>query len=77
MSSKLELLKQCITELEAENAELKKENTEIPDLERKLAEIPILKRAELKHRIAKVLKMTEEERTRCGVENAKFKTRIE
>ncbi|GBB86839.1 hypothetical protein RclHR1_13290007 [Rhizophagus clarus] len=36
MSSELELLKQRITELEAENTELKKENTEIPDLRNKL-----------------------------------------
>ncbi|KAF0410770.1 hypothetical protein F8M41_008268 [Gigaspora margarita] len=86
MSSELDLLKQRITELEAENAELRKENTEIPDLRRKLAEIPDLRRkisefdaerAELKRRIAEALKMTEEERTRRGVENAKLKARIE
>ncbi|CAG8845887.1 4587_t:CDS:1, partial [Gigaspora margarita] len=38
MSSELELLKQRITELEAENAEFRKENTEIPDLRRKISE---------------------------------------
>ncbi|CAG8720948.1 4167_t:CDS:2, partial [Cetraspora pellucida] len=86
MSSKLKLLKQRITELEADNAELRKEYTEIPDLRRKLAEIPDLRRkisefdaerAELKRRIAEALKMTEKERTRRGVENAKLKARIE
>ncbi|CAG8855564.1 6019_t:CDS:1, partial [Gigaspora margarita] len=38
MSSELELLKQCITKLEAENAKLRKKNTEIPDLRRKISE---------------------------------------
>ena len=37
MSSELEVLKQRITELEAENAELRKENTEIRDLRIKLS----------------------------------------
>ncbi|PKK74852.1 hypothetical protein RhiirC2_774321 [Rhizophagus irregularis] len=37
MSSELELLKQRITELEAENAELRKENTVIHDLRIKLS----------------------------------------
>ena len=37
MSSELELLKQRITELEAENTELRKENTEIPYLRNKLS----------------------------------------
>ena len=47
VSSKLESLKQRITKLEAENAELRKENTEIPYLRNKLsvsdAEIAVLK----------------------------------
>ncbi|CAG8845956.1 21055_t:CDS:1, partial [Gigaspora margarita] len=38
MSSEFKLLKQRITELEAENAELRKENIEIPDLRRKISE---------------------------------------
>ncbi|RGB32390.1 hypothetical protein C1646_706788 [Rhizophagus diaphanus] len=65
MLSELELLRQRIRELEAKNAE-------IPDLRRKIsmfdAEI-----AELKRRIAEVLRMTEEERTRHDVENAKLR----
>ncbi len=56
MLSELELLKQHITELEAENVELKKENTVIPDLRIKLsvfdAEV-----AELKYRNVKVLRV--------------------
>ena len=69
MSSKLEVLKQRIIELEAENAE-------IPDLKRKISEFNA-ERAELKRRIAEVLRMTEEERTRRNAENAKLKARIE
>ncbi|CAG8743516.1 6017_t:CDS:2, partial [Gigaspora rosea] len=76
MASELEVLKQRITELEAENAELRKENTEIPDLRRKLVEIPDLRRkisvfdaerAELMRIIAETLKMTKEERMRRAV----------
>ncbi len=48
MSSELELLKQRITEFKAENAELRKENTMIPDFKIKLsvfdAEVAELKR---------------------------------
>src|SRR6266542_2099068 len=68
MSSELEVLKQRIIELEAENAE-------IPDLRRKISEFDA-ERAELKHRIVEVLRMTEKERTRCNAENAKLKARI-
>ncbi|CAG8794431.1 22555_t:CDS:1, partial [Gigaspora margarita] len=76
MSSELELLKQHITELEAENAELGKENIEIPDLRRKFLEF-YGERAELMHGIAEALKMTKEERMRHAVENAKLKARIQ
>ena len=69
MSSELELLKQRITELEAENAE-------IPDLRRKISEFDA-ERAELKRRIAEALRMTEEEKTRRDAENAKLKVKIE
>ncbi|CAB4391238.1 unnamed protein product [Rhizophagus irregularis] len=54
-TSELELLRQRIRELEAENAEM-------PDLRRKISEFDAEK-TELKHRIAEALKMTEEERT--------------
>ncbi|CAG8512332.1 19454_t:CDS:1, partial [Gigaspora rosea] len=63
MSSELELLKQHITELEAENAELRKENIEIPDLRRKISEF-YSERAELMCIIAATLKMTKEGRAR-------------
>ncbi len=68
MSSKLEILKQHITELEAKNAEFRKDNTEISDLRRKFTEIPDLKkkvsefdakRAKFKRRIVKALRLTE------------------
>ncbi|GBC44149.2 hypothetical protein GLOIN_2v1761214 [Rhizophagus irregularis DAOM 181602=DAOM 197198] len=68
-TSELELLRQRIRELEAENAEM-------PDLRRKISEFDAEK-TELKHRIAEALKMTEEERTRRDAENAKHKARIE
>ncbi|RGB22688.1 hypothetical protein C1646_775690 [Rhizophagus diaphanus] len=76
MSSELEVLKQHITELEAENveiAELRKENT---DLRMEFANFEA-ERIELKRRIAEILRMTEKERTRCVAKNAKLKTRIE
>ncbi|GBB86236.1 hypothetical protein RclHR1_12680002 [Rhizophagus clarus] len=76
MSSKLELLKQRITELEAENAKLRKENTVILKLRNKLsvfeAEI-----TELKHRNAETLRLNEEYNERRDAKNAKLKTRIE
>ncbi|PKC55311.1 hypothetical protein RhiirA1_542569 [Rhizophagus irregularis] len=82
MSSELELSKQRITELEAENveiAELRKENAELrkenTDFRMKFANFEA-ERAELKRRIAETLRMTEEERTRRDAENAKLKARI-
>src|SRR5581483_10554844 len=69
MASELEVLKQRIIELEAENAK-------IPDLRRKISEFDA-ERAEFKRRIAKALRTTEEERTRRVTENAKLKARIE
>ncbi len=68
MSSKFEVLKQHIIELETENAK-------IPDLRRKISEFDA-ERAELKRRITKVLKMIEEERTKRNAENVKLKVRI-
>ena len=83
MSSELELLKQRITELEAENvviAELRKENAELrkenTDFRMKFVNFKA-ERAELKRKIAETLRMTEEERTRLVAENAKLKARIE
>ncbi|RGB21799.1 hypothetical protein C1646_777229, partial [Rhizophagus diaphanus] len=82
MSTELELLKQRITELEAENveiAELRKENVELrkenTDLKTKFANFEA-ERAELKCRIAETLRMTEEERTKRDAENAKLRARI-
>ena len=83
MPSELELLKQRITELEAENVEiveLRKENAELrkenTDFRMKFANFEA-ERAELKRRIAETLRITEEERTRRVAENAKLKARIE
>ncbi|PKC02704.1 hypothetical protein RhiirA5_363881 [Rhizophagus irregularis] len=72
MSFELKLLKQRITELEAENTELKKENPEIPYLRNKLSEI-----AELKCRNIEFLKTKKEYNERRDAENAKLKARIE
>src|SRR6266496_6592804 len=69
MSSELEVLKQRIIELEAENAE-------IPDLRKKVSEFDA-ERAELKYKIAKTLKSTEETSKWRDAENAKLKARIE
>ena len=69
MSSELEVLKQRIIELEAENAE-------IPDLRRKISEFDA-ERAELKRRIAKALRVTEEDNKRHDAVNTKPKARIE
>ncbi|CAB4396152.1 unnamed protein product [Rhizophagus irregularis] len=83
MSSKLKLLKQRITELEAKNveiAELKKENAELrkenTDFRMKFANFEA-ERAKLKRKIAETLRMTEEERTRRDAENVKLKATIE
>jgi hypothetical protein len=75
MLFKFELLKQCIIELEAENTELRKENTVISDLKNKLS-IFNTKRAEFKYRIAKALRITEKKRTKYIAKNAKLKARI-
>jgi hypothetical protein len=82
MSSELELLKQRITEFKAENVEiakLRKENAELrkenTDFRMKFANFEI-KRTELKCRIAKILRITEKEKTRHIAKNAKLKARI-
>src|SRR5438270_11335775 len=76
MSSELELLKQRITELEAENAELRKENTEIRDLRFKLS-VSDAEIAELKRRNAETLRSNAEYNERRDAENAKLRTGIE
>ena len=76
MSSELELLKQRITELEAENAELRKENTEIRDLRFKLS-VSDAEIAELKHRNAETLRSNAEYNESRDAENAKLRARIE
>src|ERR1700722_564488 len=68
MSSELELLRQRISELEAENAE-------IPDLRRKISYFDA-ERSELKRRIAEALRTTEEERIRRDAENTELKSRV-
>src|SRR5271154_3979261 len=59
MSSELELLKQRITELEAENTELRKENTEIPYLRNKLS-VSDAEIAEIKAEVVKLRDNNEE-----------------
>src|SRR6266536_3505690 len=76
MSSELELLKQRITELEAENTELRKENTEIPYLRNKLS-VSDAEIAELKRRNIEFLRANKEYNERRDAENAKLKARIE
>ena len=76
MSSELELLKQHITELEAENAELRKENTEIRDLRIKLS-VSDAEIVELKRRNAETLRSNAEYNERRDAENAKLRARIE
>src|SRR3989440_4967247 len=75
MSSELEVLKQRIIELEAENAE-------IPDLRRKLS-VSDAEIAELKHRNAKFLRANKEynerrdaEITKLRAENVEFRDRL-
>ncbi|PKB91801.1 hypothetical protein RhiirA5_508492, partial [Rhizophagus irregularis] len=76
MSSELELLKQRITELEAENveiAELRKENT---DLRNKLS-VSDAEIAELKRSNNEFLRANRKYNERRDAENAKLKARIE
>ncbi|RGB21698.1 hypothetical protein C1646_777474 [Rhizophagus diaphanus] len=75
MSSELELLKQRITELEAENTELRKENTEIPYLRNKLS-VSDAEIAELKRSNIEFLRANEEYNERRDAKNAKLKTGI-
>src|SRR6266498_3601778 len=72
MSSELESLKQRITELEAENRELRKENTEIPYLKNKLS-VSDVEIAELKRRNIKFLRANEEYNERRDADNAKLR----
>ena len=79
MSSKLEVLKQRITELEsknvkleAENAELRKENTEISYLRNKLS-VSDAEIAELKRRNIEFLRANEEYNERHDADNAKLR----
>ena len=76
MPSELEVLKQRITELEAVNTELRKENTEIPYLRNKLS-VSDAEIAELKRRNIEFLRANEEYNERRDAENAKLKARIE
>src|SRR6266496_3777141 len=76
MLSELEVLKQRITELEAENAELRKENTEIPYLRNKLS-VSDAEIAELKRSNIEFLRANEEYNERRDAENAKLRAGIE
>jgi len=75
MSSELELLKQRITELEAENTELRKENTEIPYLRNKLS-VSDAEIAELKRRNIEFLRANEEYNERRDAKVKKLETRL-
>src|SRR6266542_5559604 len=81
MSSKLEVLKQRITELEsknvkleAENAELRKENTEISYLRNKLS-VSDAEIAEFKRRNIEFLRANEEYNERRDADNAKLRAK--
>ena len=82
MSSELESLKQRITELEAENAEIpdlkrkiSKFDTERIDLRRKLS-VSDAEIAELKRRNIEFLRANEEYNERRDVDNAKLRLRM-
>src|ERR1044072_6834221 len=75
MTSELESLKQRITELEAENAELRKGNTEIRDLRIKLS-ISDAEIAELKRMRTEVLRANGEYNEMRDTEIAKLKAEI-
>src|SRR5439155_16443865 len=72
MSSELELLKQRIIELEAENAELRKEITEISYLRNKLS-VSDAEIAELKRRNIEFQRANKEYNERRDAENAKLR----
>ncbi|CAG8675803.1 7743_t:CDS:2, partial [Ambispora gerdemannii] len=69
-------LRELNAKLLAEIVELRKENAEIPDLKRKLAEFESEK-VELKARLAEALSQAVEESKRRDAEIAELKTRIE
>jgi hypothetical protein len=71
MSSELELMKQRITELEVENAELRKENTVIRDLRIKLS-VSDAEIAELKRRNAETLRSNAEYNERRDAKEKKL-----
>ena len=75
MTSELEVLRQRIIELEAENAELRKVNTEIRDLRFKLS-VSDAEIAELKRRNAETLRSNAEYNERRDAENANLRARI-
>ncbi|PKK55524.1 hypothetical protein RhiirC2_858978, partial [Rhizophagus irregularis] len=72
MSTELEVLKQRITELEAENVELRKENTEISYLRNKLS-VSDAEIAELKRSNIEFLRANKEHNERRDAENAKLR----
>ncbi|CAB4406106.1 unnamed protein product [Rhizophagus irregularis] len=72
MLSELKAENNEIVELRKENAKLKKENT---DFRMKFANFEA-ERAELKHKIAKILRMIEKERTKYNAKNVKLKVTI-
>ena len=75
MSSELEVLKQRITELEAENTEHRKENTEIPYLRNKFS-VSDAEIAELKRRNVEFLRANEEYNERRDAKVKKLEARL-
>ena len=71
MSSELEVLKQYITELEAENGELRKENADVKAENTKLKQA-MEKNVELKSRIEEL----EKNRTDSDAENVELRARV-
>ena len=68
-------MKQRIIELEAENTELRKENTEIPYLRNKLS-VSDAEIAELKHRNVETLRANEENNERHDAKVKKLEARL-
>jgi chromosome segregation ATPase len=79
MEAKIEVLRQRITELEAENAKIKAEKADLEardaNLRREFAE-HVAEKAELKRRIAEVLRQAGGDNKKRDAENTELKSRV-